>query len=170
MIRLQSRNRSPLKNSDPSSPEKAYQYALRLLTARDYTEARLREKLRGREFGEPDVAATLERMVSEGWVNDRRFAERFAESALASGRYYGSRLRQEMRRRGLPPELVSEVLGRVMEERDECQDMRAVFERRFGGFSYASASDKEKQRAIGFLQRRGFGFSAIMQILRTAEH
>jgi regulatory protein len=158
-----------LKNSDSSSPLRACQYALRLLTARDYTEARLREKLRGRDFDEQDVASALERMVSDGWVNDRRFAERFAESSLAAGRYYGSRLRQEMRRRGLAPELVSDVLGQLMEERSECEDMRAVFERRFSGFSYAAASDKEKRRAIGFLQRRGFGFSAIMQILKAAE-
>jgi regulatory protein len=169
MTRLRSRNRLLLKNSDPSTPERAYQYALRLLTARDYTEMRLREKLRGREFGEPDIEAALERMTSEGWLDDRRFAERFAESALASGRYYGPRLRQEMRRRGLPPELVAEVLGRIMEEHDECQDMSLVFERRFSGFSFASASDKEKHRVIGFLQRRGFGFSAIMQFLRGAE-
>jgi regulatory protein len=158
-----------LKSSENSSPGRAYQYALRLLTARDYTEARLREKLRAREFVETDIEAALGRMVAEGWVNDRRFAERFAESALASGRCYGHRLRQEMRRRGLPPELVSDVLRLIMEEHDECRDMRPLFERRFSGFSYATASDKEKRRAIGFLQRRGFGFSAIMKILRAEE-
>ena len=129
----------------------------------------MREKLRSREFCEADVDATLARMTSEGWVDDRRFAERFAESALASGRYYGARLRQEMRRRGLSPEMVTDVLGRLMQEHDECQDMRAVFERRFGGFLFATATDKEKQRAIGFLQRRGFSFSAIMQIMRSVE-
>jgi len=159
----------PLKNSENSSPERAYQYALRLLTARDYTKARLQEKLRAREFGETDIEAALGRMTAEDWVNDLRFAERFAESALASGRYYGSRLRQEMRRRGLPPEMVSDVLGRIMEDHDECQDMRAIFERRFSGFSYATSSDKEKRRAIGYLQRRGFGFSAIMKILRAED-
>jgi len=169
MIRLWNRNRLLLRSSDPSTPQRAYQYALRLLTARDYTEARLREKLHKREFDEADVETALERMVSEGWVDDRRFAERFAESALATGRYYGPRLRQEMRRRGLPPELVSDVLSKIMEEHDECQDMRVVFERRFSGFSFATASDKEKRRALGFLQRRGFGFSAIMKILRAEE-
>jgi regulatory protein len=158
-----------LKNSDPSTPERAYQYALRLLTARDYTEARLREKLRGREFEEAHVEAALGRMVAEGWVDDRRFAERFVESALAAGRYYGPRLRQEMRRRGLLPDLVSEVLGRVLAERDEAEEVRAIVERRFSGFSFAAASDKEKRRAVGFLQRRGFGFTAIMSALRAKE-
>ena len=170
MTRLQNSNRLLLKNSDPSSPDRAYQYSLRLLTARDYTEARLREKLRGKAFEEAAIETALQRLTSEGWVDDCRFAERFAESALASGRYYGTRLRQEMRRRGVPTEMIAGVLGRVMEEHDECEDMRAVFERRFSGFSFSTASDSEKRRALGFLQRRGFGFSAIMQILRSAEN
>jgi regulatory protein len=169
MTRLWKRSRLPLRSSEPSSPERAYLYALRILTARDYTVARLQEKLCGRAFAESDVEAALGRMVSEGWVDDRRFAERFVESALASGRYYGHRLRQEMRRRGLQPELVAEVLGRVLVERDEVEEVRAIVERRFSGFSFSTASDREKRRTIGFLQRRGFSFSAIMSALRATE-
>ena len=158
-----------MRSSEPSSPERAYLYALRILTARDYTVARMREKLRGRGFDDTDVEAALGRMVSEGWVDDRRFAERFVESALASGRYYGPRLRQEMRRRGLQPELVSEVIGRVLGERDEAEEVRAIVERRFSGFSFSIASDREKGRTIGFLQRRGFSLSAILRALRATE-
>jgi len=157
-----------LRNSEPSSPERAYLYALRLLTARDYTVARLREKLRGRDLEEADVEAALERLLSEGWLDDRRFAQRFAESALASGRYYGPRLRQEMRRRGLQPELVSEVLGQVLGEHDEIGEVNAIVGRRFSGFSFSTASDREKRRTVGFLQRRGFSLSAIMSALRAA--
>jgi regulatory protein len=155
------------RSSEPSTPERAYLYALRILTARDYTVARLREKLRGRGFEDVDVEAALGRMESESWVDDRRFAERFAESALASGRYYGPRLRMEMRRRGLPPELVAEVLGRVLGECDETEEVRAIVERRFSGFSFSTASDGEKRRTVGYLQRRGFSLSAIMRALRA---
>jgi len=155
------------RNSEPSSPERAYLYALRLLAARDYTVARLREKLCGLDFDDADVEAALGRMESEGWVDDRRFAERFAEAALTSGRYYGPRLRQEMRRRGVLPELVSEVLGRVLLERDETEEVRAIIERRFSGFSFSTASDRDKRRTVGFLQRRGFSLSVIMRALRA---
>jgi len=158
-----------LKSSESSSPERAYLYALRLLTARDYTTSRLREKLQGRGFDDPDAEAALGRLVSEGWADDRRFAERFAEGALASGHYYGRRLQQEMRRRGVPPELVSEVLGRVLMECDEAEEVRAIVDRRFNGFSFSSASDREKRRAIGFLQRRGLSLSAILRALRATE-
>ena len=153
---------------EPSSRERAYLSALRLLNARDYTVARLREKLHGRGFDEDHVEAALEQLVSEGWLNDSRFAERFAESALSSGRYFGPRLRLEMRRRGLPPELVSEVLGRVLEGHDEAGEVRAIIERRFSGFLLSCASDKEKRRVVGFLQRKGFSLSAIMTALRAA--
>ncbi len=108
-------------------------------------------------------------MQSESWVDDRRYAERFAESALASGRYYGPRLRMEMRRRGLEPELVDEALGRVLGEYDETEEVRAIVDRRFGGFSFSTASDREKRRTIGFLQRRGLSISAIMRALRATE-
>ena len=158
-----------MRSTEPSSPERAYLYALRLLNARDYTVARLREKLSVRGLDETDSEAALERMVAEGWVNDRRFAERFAESALASGRYYGIRLRQELRRRGVPQELVDEVLGRLLEEQDEAGDVRAIVERRFNGFSFATASDREKRRVVGYLQRRGLALSAIMRALRATE-
>jgi regulatory protein len=167
MIRPLSPSSLPLKSSEPSTPERAYQYALRLLTARDYTEARLREKLCGRDFEDADVEAALGRMVTESWLDDRRYAERFAEGALASGRYYGPRLRMEMRRRGVPPEMVSEVLGRVLAERDEVEEVSTVIERRYSGFSFSTASDREKRRVVGYLQRRGYSLSAIMRALRA---
>jgi regulatory protein len=158
-----------LRSSEPSTPEQAYLYALRILTARDYTVAKMQEKLRGRDFDEADMEAALGRLVTEGWVDDLRFAERFAESAIASSRYYGPRLRQEMRRRGVPPELVSEVLDRVLGDHDEAEEVRAIVERRFSGFSFSTSSDREKRRTVGFLQRRGFSLSAIFRALRATE-
>jgi regulatory protein len=127
------------------------------------------EKLSAKGFDGADVEASLERLVAEGWVDDRRFAERFAESALSSGRYYGPRLRQEMLRRGLPQDLVSEVLGRVLGDCDETEEVGAIVERRFSDFSFSTASDREKRRTVGYLQRRGFSLSAIMRALRATE-
>jgi regulatory protein len=140
-----------------------------LLAARDYTTARMREKLVARGFDGAAVEAAVARLESEGWLDDRRFAGRFAEMAVADGRFFGPRLRLEMRRRGVPAELIDEVLGRLRQERDEQDDLHGVMERRFPGFSFAAASDREKRRVIAFLQRRGFGLGAIMKILKADE-
>lgn len=157
------------KNTEESSPERAWLYALRLLAARDYTVARLRDKLTQKQFSLEHAEQALDKLVSEGWVNDRRYAERFAETALASGRFYGPRLRMEMRRRGIPEELLSEVIGQVLMEHDESEDVSMALERRFPGFLFFSATDSEKRRVLGFLQRKGFGFSAVMKAMKSAE-
>ncbi|MBW4056768.1 MAG: regulatory protein RecX [Proteobacteria bacterium] len=158
-----------MRNTEPLTPDQMYQYALRLLTGRDYTVARIRRKMAAREMTGVDLEAVITRLQREGWLDDRRYAERFAESALSSGRYYGARLRMEMRRRGFSPEVVDETLAPLLAESDELSEARSAAERRYPGFSYSAASDRDKRRVVGFLQRRGFGFSAIMRALRAEE-
>ncbi len=166
MRRPRSLNVLKSRNTEPLSPERAYQYALRLLTGRDYTALKLGQKLRAREFCEADVEAVVVRLTAEGWLDDRRFAERFAEMALSAGRFFGPRLRLEMRRRGVPAELVAEIVGRIQGEHDEGEELWSTLERRFPGFVFAEASDREKRRVIAFLQRRGFSGGGIRDALR----
>jgi regulatory protein len=158
------------KNSEPLTAEQIYQYALRLLTGRDYTVARLRRKLASREVAEQDVENTILRLQREGWLDDARYAASFAGSALSSGRYYGVRLRMEMRRRGFTADVVTETLAPLLAESDEISEVRSAAERRYPGFSYSAASDRDKRRVLGFLQRRGFGFSAIMRALKAEDN
>ena len=156
------------RSTETQTAELAYQYAVRLLAGRDYSAARMRGKLAARDINEEDVEATLLRLQGEGWIDDRRYAGRFAESALSAGRFYGARLRQEMSRRGLPAELVDEVLKRASEGYDEVDELRSAIGRRYPGFVFSAACDKEKRRVISWLQRRGFGISSIMRVLRES--
>lgn len=157
------------KNTEPLSADRAYQYALRLLTGRDYSVAGIRQKLAAREVAEPDREAVLLRLQREGWLDDRRYAGRFAESALSTGRYFGARLRGEMRRRGFSPDVVSEAVEPLLAGIDEISEVKSAAERRYPGFFYSTATDRDRRKVIGFLQRRGFGFSAIMRALRAEE-
>lgn len=154
------------RNTEQPSPERAYLYAVRLLTGRDYTTLKLGQKLRAREYSETDIETALARLTAEGWLNDLRFAERFAESALANGRFFGPRLRLEMRSRGVPYELITEVVGRMQGEDDEKNGVRSLLERRYPGFSFPDATDRERRRVIAFLQRRGFSAGSIRDAMR----
>lgn len=149
--------------------DKAVQYALKLLAGRDYTEAGMRKKLTARGFGEAEADRTIAGLAARGWLNDRRFAERFAESAVGAGRFFGRRLRQEMLRRGVPPLLADEILRGLRQEQNETDELRLLLERRFPGFSFSEANDRERRRVVGFLQRRGFGLSVIMSLFRGQE-
>jgi regulatory protein len=126
-------------------------------------------KLALRGASEEDAEGVVEKLATEGWLDDRRFAERFAEAAVASGRFFGPRLRLEMRRRGIPAELAGEVLERLNEGHDEQDDLRSLLERRFPSFRFSAAAERERRRVVNFLQRRGFGVSVIMQTLRAED-
>jgi regulatory protein len=155
------------KNTEQSSPKLARQYALRLLSGRDYSIAQLKQKLRARNFTEADLEEAVSGLEIENWISDRRFAERFAESALASGRFYGFRLRMEMLRRGISETVVSEVIDFMSEGRTEDDEAALALVRHFPDFSFTAASDKDKRRVLGFLQRRGFHTSAILRAMRA---
>lgn len=156
-----------LKSSEPSSPERARQYALQLLADRDYTIAQLKQKLRTRHFTDTDSDQAIAGLERENWISDRRFAERFAESAQANGRYFGIRLKLEMVRRGIPELLASEIIDNISRDRDENEVAQQVLSKRFPGFMFDMANDGEKRRVLTFLQRRGFRASVALRAMRA---
>jgi len=107
------------------------------------------------------VADVLERLSGQGYLDDRRFAEHWAESALRSGKGFGVRLLLELQRRGVDRETASEAVAMVSSEHGERQLLSVVVAKRFSSFDPASAPQRERQRVYAYLQRRGFSLSAI---------
>lgn len=157
------------RSTEPKTAEQTYLYALRLLTARDYTSVRILAKLIAWCDDREVADAVLQRVQAEGLVNDRRYAERFAGSALQSGRYVGSRLRMELRRRGITAELVDVAMSAAGEEFDEEAELSSLVERRYPDFVYAETDDRIRRRVFSFLQRRGYSPGLIMKVLRRTK-
>lgn len=152
------------KNSE-ISPEQARHYALRLLASRDYSRTALERKLNARGYDETVRQEILDVLEEEGWLNDRRYAERFAQTAMESGRYVGARLRMELLRRGFQDALVAEIMLHTPEGYDELREIRQLLARRFPGFDNNLITDKEKRRAFNFLLRRGYRTAAIIDAM-----
>lgn len=144
--------------------EKAFAYAANLLARRDRTVAELERRLVDKGFPAGVVAAVVARLTKSGYLDDRRFAERWAESAVANGRGYGPRLRLELSRRGIPREIVAEVVAGISASHDEQETLAALVERKFPGFDPKSASDRDLRRVVGYMQRRGFSTAAIFHL------
>lgn len=159
-----------MRSSELPQHELVYRQALRLMAGRDFTAAGLCGRLQRKGFADTDIACALERLKTEGWLDDRRFAERFTETSLGSGRYCGTRLRQEMRRRGVAPDLAAEVMTEALTRHDEAELLVTVLMHKFPGFIYDAAGDREKRRIVGYLQRRGFSLDMIFRAMRGAGH
>jgi regulatory protein len=143
----------------------ALECALDLLARRDHGEEELRRKLRRRGFAEGEIDETLGRLREKGYVDDRRYAATFADSAARSGKAVGERLVQELRRRGIPREIAAEAAAGAAGNHDGGMLLRELIRRRFSGYDHGSAEPREKRRVIGYLLRRGFDFSVVARIL-----
>ncbi len=148
---------------------KAYAYALKILTGRDHSEAEVRRKMAGKGISAKAAEDTIESLKRCGYLDDRKFARRWAESAVMNGKGYGPRLRFELSRRGIDEETAAEVAEQIRAEFDEAETIKALIAKKFAAFTPREADDRLKRRVTGFLQRRGFSISAILQVFRNLE-
>ncbi len=109
---------------------------------------------------------TVIRLKEAGYLDDRRFARQWADSALRNCRGFGPRIRQELLRRGVAESVVTEALAGLADEYDEAALIGDVLARKFPAFSPGEAPDREKRRVMQYLQRRGFACSAILAVFR----
>ncbi len=143
--------------------------ALRILTRRDHSEAELRRKLQERGFDDSEADAALLKMRGLGYLDDRRFARQWAESAIRNGRGFGPRIRLELLRRGVAEAIIGEVLAFLNGDYQERQVLETLVARKFGTFDYRRSEEREKRRVVAYLQRRGFSLSLILDVLHEHE-
>ncbi len=158
------------RSSEEDEGKRAQAIALGVLSRRDATVEELSRKLRDKGISAVMVNDTIARCREWGYLDDRRFARQWAESAIRNGRGFGPRLRLELERRGVPPDIVAEVLAALSEEFGEEETLAVLLAKKFAGFSTATATDREKRRVVQYLQRRGFSITAILQAFRMGEH
>jgi regulatory protein len=140
--------------------------ALNLLSRRDHSEAELRRKLSPKGFSAKALDETMTRLKAAGYLDDRRFAQSFAEAAIRNGRGYGFRLRLELSRRGISDEVIEDTLAALDTEYDEITTLSELMARKFEGFDPQQAEERQKRRVISYFQRRGFSLAAIVRVFR----
>lgn len=147
----------------------AFASALRMLSRRDHSEQELCRKLCGKGYPAEAVAGTIDKLRDLNYLDDRRFAERWVENALTGQRFFGARLKMELLRRGVSPDLAAEAVAAATGSRDEPAMLAEILERKFPGFDAAGAPVSDQRRVYNYLLRKGFSPSAVLQALRHGE-
>jgi regulatory protein len=158
-----------VRRTDKREPGNPWAAALRLLTRRDYGTDELRRRLLDKGFPADAVEAALARGIELGYLDDVRHVERLTRSLVTAGRAAGPRLLQELRRRGLPEELIHAATTESRAAGAERDALRSLISRRFPVFDFTAADDRERRRVVGFLQRRGFPLDQILTELKRTD-
>jgi len=147
-----------------SEADKAYERALRFLEKRDRTEREITDRLAGSGFSEDAVSDVLARLRDAGLVDDADYAARYMEALASKGR---GRLRiaAEMRRKGLPDELVRNTLEDGGLEEDERERAAGAARRAMASIPEGTDPKKAAARVNRRLVTLGFSYDVIGEVM-----
>jgi len=141
--------------------QQAFDVAWRQLGHRDRTEAELVQAfLKARV--EPALAEqVLGELREGGYVDDARFAQRFAEDRRRLDRWGAERIERRLRELGVARELIAAALG--ADAHDELAAAVELLERRF---PEPASTPRERDRQLGMLVRKGYDLELAYDALR----
>lgn len=143
---------------------KATATALNFLAYRPRSEGEIRRKLQQGHYPDATIEQVLTRLRDWHYVDDQDFARRWIENRSAH-RPRGSRLlAQELKAKGIQPEIMAEALDEA--ELDEMSDALVLARQRTRQLYDLDPAVRER-RLTGFLARRGYGFDVIRATLET---
>jgi regulatory protein len=125
----------------------------------------MRRHLRRRGVDAATTARTLGALVTEGYLDDVRYAERFADDKRRLDHWGAKRIEQRLLAAGIDPETVEAALAR-QEPQDELQAAIELLERRFAD---PPRDGRDRNRALGLLVRRGYDLDLACDAIRAHE-
>jgi regulatory protein len=143
--------------------EQALDLAYRHLAKRDRTEMEIRRHLAGRDVGEGTIAQAVAELERQGYLDDARYARRFAEDRRTLDSWGAERIEQRLLAVGIAPELVEAAVS----ERPAGGELDAAVELLRRRFSEPPADDRERNRALGLLVRRGYDLELAHDAIRA---
>jgi regulatory protein len=157
-----------VKRKDPPelSPALARQRALRRLARRDHSEAELQRALLRAGFPAPVVAATVERLRAEKYLDDQGFATRFATSRVVHHGLGRNRVRQALRARGVSRAIIDKGVAAALRDVSEVEVLE-VLARRYWRQHVRDEPVQRIRKLWVFLLRRGFPAGLVRERLSS---
>lgn len=155
-------NAEPITDTDATR-----EAALKLLERKRRTRADLEKRLIDKGFARATITSVVDRLVEVGLVDDQEFARAFLSGRWGRKPAGWSRLRQELKAKGIDDEAVAAAKEQI-EERDgvvdEVDSARKLIEQ--ARHRYArDVPRKRQQKLYALLARRGFSGDVIRRAL-----
>jgi regulatory protein len=144
----------------------AYAIALTLLAVRELSEWQLRARLTRRKLAPDDIDHAIDRLKTDGTLNDRRVAVAIARMESAIKHRGRARVIQKVRQAGIDDDTAEAAVREVFEDVDEGALLDRAIERKLRGQSTRELDDKGRARIVRALMAQGFRLESILKRLK----
>jgi regulatory protein len=158
--------KKPRAPSDPDSPKAAYFRALRWLTARELSEAQVRDRLEERGYTTAAILPAIQRLKNERTLDDLRAATAVARTEAKVRRHGPRRVMGKLIAMHIDRDMAKEVVRDLFGETDEEELLEAALDRRLRGKPERLKDPAERRKVLSYLVRQGFSASAASGVMR----
>lgn len=149
--------------------EELRQFGFRLLSRKFLTRKELLSKLIQKGADIEIAKEFVQECIESGYIREQNIAEDAIRNA-AENKFVSRRVvKYALTKRGLPEDLISEVIQEKYSEEDEQIAARMVAEK-FYRINNNLPRDKFVRRLAGALERKGFSNALVSQLVREFSH
>ncbi len=113
-----SSERKRKKKARSSKPVSCFNYALRLLSRRDYSVKELEQKLR-KKYSEEEIKNTIDKLTERELLNEKVYAERLIRKYAFEKKYGYLKIRYLLISKGIESEIFEPLLSAIYDEEKE---------------------------------------------------
>lgn len=138
--------------------------ALGAIGRKERTVAEMREWLGDREIEPDEIDRVVSFLIENEALNDRKFAIEFTADKREISGWGQTRIRETLRKRGMPEDLIQEALAMDSGETEVDRAARILTER-----GADLSDDRGRSRALGLLSRRGYSAEEAYAAIRRKD-
>lgn len=141
----------------------ALDLAYRYLGHRDRTVVEMRRHLEAKRVEPDTIDEAVAELGEQGYLDDARFARRFTEDRRTLDGWGDERIERRLVALGLDRDTIAAALA-VRDGETELEAALRVLQRRF---RTVPETDRDRERALGFLVRKGYDLELAYDAIRA---
>ena len=119
------------------------------------------------KMSQEDIAEVMEKLLSAHFVDDRRYAEAYANDKMRYDRWGPRKIDQMLWSKHIPDDIRSEVLAAIDDE-EWVSQLGTLLKSRMRSLSSLSPADRNR-RLLRFAMGRGFSYAHFIRCIDTTE-
>lgn len=143
--------------------KKAVDKCYDLLSRRDHSVKELRQKLI-RTVDEHSAEKAINKMIEYGYLDDENYAQKLLDYLVNSKNMSKSFIKQEMYKRGVPAEIINNILNDV-----EIDNVSSIVELLNKKYKNKLNAENGYDKVIASLMRKGFSYSDVKSAFEEIE-
>jgi len=142
--------------------------AYRLLARRSHSVSELRMKLLKKQFDEEIVSATLNSLLENHYLDDKKFAFLFADETIRNKKYSVNKVKAELLKRGISKSIINEIIEKYQDDEIILNNIKNLSEKKILFLQHKYSNEQViKQKTFEYLFRKGFEAEKIRMILNN---